>query len=52
MDQLKRKVIEVERLEFQLKEAKIDAENKFKSLERKDKKIIALEEDARMSKKN
>lgn len=41
---MKRKFVEVDRLEFQLREAREDCENKLKSMERKDKKIIALEE--------
>ena len=43
VDKLKRKVIEVQRLQFQLKEARTDADNKYKNLERKDKKIMSLE---------
>lgn len=41
---MKRKLVEVDRLEFQLREAREDAENKLRAMERKDKKIIALEE--------
>jgi peptidoglycan hydrolase CwlO-like protein len=43
-NKLKIKASEAERLEYQVREARKEAENKMKAMERKDKRIIFLEE--------
>lgn len=49
--QQKKRLAEMDRLEFQLGEARKDSENKYRTIERKDKKIMALEEDVRKSRR-
>jgi hypothetical protein len=41
----------VERLELQLREARDDSENKLRTMERKDKRIMTLEDEMRQAKK-